>query len=95
MADAAAQAASSSACPRRAPEVRSRPPRGAAAQQLAAQSAELDAAQIIGSYFPEAAQWAAGRTPGDAAGLGRERRPPLSLSPPARADDEQADDLHI
>ena len=41
-------------------EVRSRPPRGAAAQQLAAQSLELDAAQILSQMPPECAQrWAA------------------------------------
>ena len=48
MAEAAAAATASS---RPAPEVRSRPPRGAAAQAAAAQSLELDAAQII-SNFP-------------------------------------------
>ena len=51
MAEAAAAATAASAASRPAPEVRSRPPRGAAAQAAAAASLELDAAQII-STFP-------------------------------------------
>ena len=48
MAEAAAATAAAS---RPAPEVRSRPPRGAAAQAAAAQSLEVDAAAIL-SFLP-------------------------------------------